>query len=129
MLMPYTRLGVPYQAWRITHANHHAHTGHMTQDQVFVPRTRSELGLPAFDPAKEDLAGSSVSEEVMNELWDALGDSPIGAVYGSFRYLVSVSFPRFLLLELTASFPDWWLACVSHRQRVGPNAVSQGLKP
>ncbi len=64
----------------------------MTQDQVFVPRTRTELGLPAFDPTKEDLAGSSVSEEVMNELWDALGDSPIGAVYGSLRYLVSLYF-------------------------------------
>ena len=64
----------------------------MTQDQVFVPRTRSELGLPPFDPAKEDLAGSSVSNEVMKELYDALGDSPIGAIYGSLRYLVSVIF-------------------------------------
>ena len=61
----------------------------MTQDQVFVPRTRSELGLPPFDPSKEDLAGSSVTEEVKRELWEALGDSPIGAVYGSMRYLVS----------------------------------------
>ena len=83
------RLGVPYHAWRITHAQHHAATGHMTQDQVFVPRTRSELGLPEFDPSKEDLAGSSVTEEVKRELWEALGDSPIGAVYGSMRYLVS----------------------------------------
>ena len=33
----------------------------MTQDQVFVPRTRSELGLPAFDPAKETLDGSSIA--------------------------------------------------------------------
>ena len=40
----------------------------MTQDQVFVPKTRSELGLPAFDPTQEDLAGSSVSSEVMKEL-------------------------------------------------------------
>ena len=61
----------------------------MTQDQVFVPKTRSELGLPPFDPSKEDLAGSSVSEEVQRELWEALGDSPIGAIYGSLRYLVS----------------------------------------
>ena len=72
----------------------------MTEDQVFVPRTRSELGLPAFDPTKEDLAGSSVSEEVMNELWDALGDSPIGAMYGSFRYLVSTLVPLALLNNL-----------------------------
>ena len=62
----------------------------MTQDQVFVPKTRSELGLPAFDPSKENLIGSSVAEEVQKELWEALGDSPIGAVYSSFRYLVGV---------------------------------------
>ena len=62
----------------------------MTQDQVFVPRTRSQLGLPAFNPAGEDLAGSSVSQEVMDELYEALGDSPIGAIYGSLRYLVGI---------------------------------------
>lgn len=82
-------LGVPYQAWRISHARHHASTGHMTQDQVFVPRTRSELGLPPFDPTKEDLAGSSVADDVKQELVEALGDSPLGAMYSSLRYLVS----------------------------------------
>lgn len=33
------------------HGQHHAATGHMTRDQVFVPRTRSQLGHPAI---KED---------------------------------------------------------------------------
>ncbi|TBU31801.1 fatty acid desaturase-domain-containing protein [Dichomitus squalens] len=94
----HSALGVPYHAWRITHAKHHASTGHMTQDQVFVPRTRSELSLPPFDPTKEDLAGSSVSEEVMKELWDALGDSPIGAIYGSLRYLVG-GWPAYLIVN------------------------------
>ncbi|KZV80642.1 hypothetical protein EXIGLDRAFT_845379, partial [Exidia glandulosa HHB12029] len=28
-------LGVPYHSWRITHAKHHASTGHVYQDQVF----------------------------------------------------------------------------------------------
>lgn len=60
----------------------------MTQDQVFVPKTRSERGLPKFNPEKEDLAGSSVTDELMNEMWEALGDSPIGAVFQSFGYLV-----------------------------------------
>ncbi|KAI0661996.1 fatty acid desaturase-domain-containing protein [Cubamyces menziesii] len=92
----HSALGVPYHAWRITHAKHHASTGHMTQDQVFVPKTRSELGLPPFDPSKEDLAGSSVSEEVQRELWEALGDSPIGAIYGSLRYLVG-GWPAYLI--------------------------------
>ena len=60
----------------------------MTQDQVFVPKTRSQLGLPAFNPAGENLEGSSVTDEVMNELWEACGDAPLGAVWGSFSYLV-----------------------------------------
>lgn len=60
----------------------------MTQDQVFVPSTRSELGLQPFDPAKEDLFGSRVSAQVKKELWEALGDSPIGAVLGASSYLV-----------------------------------------
>ena len=61
----------------------------MTQDQVFVPSTRSSMGLPPFDPAREDLLGSRVTEEVKKELWEALGDSPIGAILGPASYLVS----------------------------------------
>lgn len=53
-----------------------------------MPKTRSQRGLPAFDPSKEDLIGSRVSEDVMNEMWDALGDSPMGAAYYVFAYLV-----------------------------------------
>ena len=89
-------LGVPYHSWRITHAKHHASTAHLTQDQVFVPKTRKERKLPEFDPTQEDLAGSSVSEKVMSELWDALGDSPIGAVWGSISYLVRLKYISFI---------------------------------
>ena len=64
----------------------------MTQDQVFVPRTRSELSLKPLDPAKEDKLGAQVTEEVKKELWEALGDSPIGAVMGSASYVVSLLF-------------------------------------
>ena len=82
-------LGVPYHSWRVSHAKHHASTGHMTQDQVFVPKTRSQLGLPPFDPAGEDLYGSSVTEDVKRELYEALGDSPIGATLHAAAQLVS----------------------------------------
>ncbi|KAF9432914.1 Fatty acid oxidation complex subunit alpha [Entomortierella beljakovae] len=37
---------VPYHSWRISHSRHHKATGHMTKDQVFVPKTRSQVGLP-----------------------------------------------------------------------------------
>jgi omega-6 fatty acid desaturase (delta-12 desaturase) len=60
----------------------------MTQDQVFVPKTRSDLHLPPLDPSSEDPRGSSISDEVRKELWDALGDSPIGATLQCASYLV-----------------------------------------
>ena len=63
----------------------------MTQDQVFVPPTRSQLGLPPFDPSKEDLLGTRVANEIKKEMWEALGDSPIGAALGSASYLVNFS--------------------------------------
>ena len=63
----------------------------MTQDQVFVPSTRSELGLRPFDSSKEDLLGARVISEVKKEMWEALGDSPIGAALESASYLVSLS--------------------------------------
>ena len=61
----------------------------MTQDQVHVPRTRSELGLPPLDSAKEDIYGASIADEVKQELWEALGDSPIGALLNPMLPLVS----------------------------------------
>ncbi|KAF9527543.1 delta-12 fatty acid desaturase protein [Crepidotus variabilis] len=92
----HSALGVPYHSWRITHAKHHASTGHMTQDQVFVPHTRSGVGLPPFDPSREDKLGARVTEEVKKELWEALGDSPIGAVLGAATYLVG-GWPAYII--------------------------------
>lgn len=94
----HSALGVPFHSWRITHAKHHASTGHMTQDQVFVPPTRSGLNLPPFDPTKEDLLGSRVTDEVVKELWEALGDSPIGAVLGGASYVLG-GWPCYLTMN------------------------------
>jgi omega-6 fatty acid desaturase (delta-12 desaturase) len=63
----------------------------MTQDQVFVPPTRSDRRLPPLDPTREDALGSSVSDEVKKELWEALGDSPVGAALRAASYLVSLT--------------------------------------
>ncbi|KAG6850284.1 hypothetical protein H0H93_015541 [Arthromyces matolae] len=94
----HSALGVPYHSWRISHAKHHASTGHMTQDQVFVPATRSEVGLPALNPEGENILGSRVSAAVKKELWEALGDSPIGAILGSGSYLLG-GWPAYLILN------------------------------
>ena len=61
----------------------------MTQDQVFVPKTRSDHDLPPLDPSREDPLGATVSDEVRKELWEALGDTPISATLQSASYLVS----------------------------------------
>ena len=81
------RLGIPYHSWRISHAKHHASTAHMTQDQVYVPWTRSELKLPPLNPARDDSMGRKATEEVKAELWEALGDSPLGAFLACAKYL------------------------------------------
>ncbi|KAF5389311.1 hypothetical protein D9757_003495 [Collybiopsis confluens] len=94
----HSALGVPYHSWRITHGQHHAATGHMTKDQVFVPPTRSQWKLKPFNPEQGDLGGSRVSEEVSKELWEALGDSPIGAILGSATYLLG-GWPAYLMLN------------------------------
>lgn len=115
------RLGVPYHSWRITHAKHHASTGHMTQDQVFVPKTRLDLGLPPFDPSGENILGSSVTEKVRKELWEALGDSPIGAALLSAGYLVSIY--REISFYFTDNLVDCRMACIPYSQRFGPATV------
>ncbi|THV05284.1 delta 12-fatty acid desaturase [Dendrothele bispora CBS 962.96] len=94
----HSALGVPYHSWRITHAKHHASTGHLTQDQVFVPHTRSEAGLKPLDPSREDRLGARVSEEVKKEMWDALGDSPIGAMLGAATYLLG-GWPAYIMFN------------------------------
>jgi hypothetical protein len=126
MLTRFFRLGVPYHAWRITHSKHHASTGHMTQDQVFVPPTRSELGLRPFDPSKEDLLGSRVTDEVKKEMWEALGDSPIGAAMGSASYLVNFSLSTRLLKYSFCVFTARRLACLHPHERLWSKEVSKG---
>ncbi|KAJ7573702.1 delta-12 fatty acid desaturase protein [Mycena floridula] len=94
----HSALGVPYHSWRITHAKHHASTGHMTQDQVWVPKTRSDKKLKPLDISREDRLGARVSDEVKKEMWEALGDSPIGAAIGAAMYLL-VGWPAHIALN------------------------------
>lgn len=63
----------------------------MTQDQVFIPPTRSDLGLPPLNGDAEDLQGSRVSAEIINEFKEAVNDTPIATTLGFFSYLVRFS--------------------------------------
>jgi omega-6 fatty acid desaturase (delta-12 desaturase) len=67
---------VPYHSWRISHARHHAATGHMTRDEVFVPKTRSHVGVGEIKEEGE-ADGSDISAARQEELKEAIGDAPI----------------------------------------------------
>jgi len=42
-LVLHSLLLVPYHSWRISHGNHHKSTSHMDRDQVYVPKTHSQI--------------------------------------------------------------------------------------
>ncbi|KAI0372055.1 hypothetical protein BV20DRAFT_941134 [Pilatotrama ljubarskyi] len=94
----HSALSVPFFSWRFSHARHHAGTSHMTREEAYVPRTRSELGLPPFDPTREDRLGSTVSDEVQRALSEAIGDSPIGAMLGTLFYLTA-GWPAYIMMN------------------------------
>ncbi|KAF7327851.1 Oleoyl phosphatidylcholine desaturase [Mycena kentingensis (nom. inval.)] len=104
----HSALGVPYHSWRITHAKHHASTSHLTQDQVWVPKTRSQVGLAPLDPKREDRLGARASLEVQKELVEALGDSPIMAAWGVAMYLI-LGWPMYILRNASGQrrYPRW----------------------
>jgi len=95
----HSAVGVPYHSWRISHSKHHASTSHMTLDQAFVPKTRSERKLPPLDPSREDAEGENVSDEVMKEMWEAVGDSPLMMALWTIELLLG--WPAYLLFNAT----------------------------
>lgn len=78
-LVLHSALLVPYHAWRITHAKHHKKTNHMTDDQVFVPSSRSEYD--AFHGVTRD-AGHRQYRLAIQE---ALEETPLGDLIGIFQ--------------------------------------------
>lgn len=96
----------------------------MTQDQVYVPWTRSEMGLPPLNPEKEDIMGRNVSEEIKSEFFEAIGDSPIGAFLTVAKYLVGYSLLRSIppshIPPIARGIPS-----VSYHECQGPAKISQ----
>ncbi|KDN34241.1 hypothetical protein RSAG8_12668, partial [Rhizoctonia solani AG-8 WAC10335] len=95
---------------------------------TYVPRTRSEKALPAFDSTKEDLAGGRVDEKVQEELVDALGDSPIGAALGVFALLL-LGWPMYLIMNVSGQnhYPAWTNHFVPKAPLFQPHQYSQIL--
>jgi len=66
----HSALLVPYHSWRISHAKHHAATGHMTRDQVFVPKSASQIGVKTPEGGFDD-------QTLAERIDDILEDSPL----------------------------------------------------
>lgn len=75
----HSALLVPYHAWRITHGRHHAATGHLTRDEVFVPKSRKDRKFPEVKEEGE-IQGMNVSISRQEELREAIGESPLASL-------------------------------------------------
>ncbi|KAK4045990.1 hypothetical protein OIV83_006455 [Microbotryomycetes sp. JL201] len=65
---------VPYHSWRISHAKHHAATGHMTRDEVFVPHTKTERLKGKEGTGRKKLIDGQLLDELLE-------DAPIYRLY------------------------------------------------
>lgn len=81
-----------YHSWRISHAKHHAATGHMTRDQVFVPKTRSQRGVPSRTELAKRKASAALeaADELFEDapLW-VLANVFVQQLFGWPMYLIS----------------------------------------
>ncbi|KIM76151.1 hypothetical protein PILCRDRAFT_826662 [Piloderma croceum F 1598] len=88
-------LWTPYFSWRISHHRHHSNHASMERDEVYVPKTRTDLGI---------------SHKPNHEIeWDELfGDTPIYALYMLIRQQL-LAFPAYLLFNVSGQkyYPAW----------------------
>ncbi|GAA5813274.1 hypothetical protein MFLAVUS_006749 [Mucor flavus] len=92
----HTLLLVPYHSWKYSHSKHHKATGHMTRDQVFLPKVRSTVGLP---PREQD--------PELDGPHDALDEAPLVVLFRMFNMFV-FGWPLYLLTNVTGQdYPGW----------------------
>lgn len=105
----HSALLVPFHSWRITHAQHHAATCHMSRDQAFVPYTRSQLGLaPLGEKASKKEVQGALSSNLYEKMDDLLEDAPLWALKKLIVHQ-SVGFAAYLLLNASGQkhYPAW----------------------
>ncbi|KAH8551139.1 delta-12 fatty acid desaturase [Umbelopsis sp. PMI_123] len=92
----HSALLVPYHSWRISHSRHHKATGHMSRDQVFVPNTRSDLGLPKRENDPEGDGPHHAFEE-----------APL-YVFINMVFMFTFGWPLYLLINISGQkYPGW----------------------
>lgn len=92
----HSMLFVPYHSWRISHARHHAGTGHMKRDEVFVPRTRAQRGQLPLRPADDESPVVSENTTWAEMISETLEDAPL---YNFLELVVQqlIGWPLYLL--------------------------------
>ncbi|KAJ3492008.1 hypothetical protein NLI96_g283 [Meripilus lineatus] len=91
----HTWLWTPYFSWRISHHRHHRNHASMEKDEVYVPKTRSELGIPEEGKHAIDYE-------------EYFGDTPIYTLYMLLRQQL-LAFPAYLLWNVSGqkNYPKW----------------------
>ncbi|KZS88462.1 linoleoyl phosphatidylcholine delta-12 acetylenase [Sistotremastrum niveocremeum HHB9708] len=92
----HTAMWTPFFSWRISHHRHHSNHASMEKDEVYVPKTRSDLNLP------QEEEGKSIDYE------HYLGDTPLYTLYMLVRQQV-LAFPAYLLFNVSGqkNYPKW----------------------
>ncbi|EAU81574.2 delta 12 fatty acid epoxygenase [Coprinopsis cinerea okayama7 len=88
-------LWTPYFSWKISHHRHHSNHASMERDEVYVPKTREDLGIP--DRPNDEID------------WDEIfGDTPIYTLFLLIRQQV-LAFPAYLLYNVSGqkNYPKW----------------------
>lgn len=91
----HTFLWTPFFSWRISHHRHHSNHASMERDEVYVPKTRTDLNIPLKENSKID--------------WEEhFGDTPIYTLYMLLRQQF-LAFPAYLLFNVSGqkTYPKW----------------------
>ncbi|RDB27054.1 Delta(12) fatty acid desaturase [Hypsizygus marmoreus] len=90
----HSMLFTPYFSWKISHHRHHSNHASMERDEVYVPKTRSALGIP-------ENASAYDYDEI-------LGDTPVYTLFMLVRQQL-FAFPAYLLCNVSGqpNYPKW----------------------
>ncbi|KAJ7773344.1 fatty acid desaturase-domain-containing protein [Mycena metata] len=90
-------LFTPYFSWKISHHRHHIYHASMTRDETYVPKTRTELGIPEED-------GHIDYDEIF-------GDTPVYTLFLLIRQQI-LGFPAYLLFNVSGQ--KWYSKGTNH---------------
>ncbi|KAK7050206.1 tRNA-dihydrouridine(47) synthase [NAD(P)(+)] [Favolaschia claudopus] len=91
----HSALFTPFFSWKFSHHRHHSSHASMERDEVYVPKTRSDLGIP------QQVHDESIYDEI-------LGDTPIYTLFMLIRQQL-LGFPAYLMFNVSGQkhYPKW----------------------